>query len=81
MLSDGIFPPQIIGFVALPLRLLFSGRSGSVPFLIEGVTDPDGDPVLVTVVDIFQDEKLVNDGSGETCPDGDVLALRASSRD
>lgn len=47
-----------------------------VPIDIEGVTDPDGDPVMVTVVDIFQDEKLVNDGSGRSCPDGDLLGGR-----
>lgn len=36
---------------------------------VEGVTDPDGDPISITVTDIFQDEALNWPGSGNTCPD------------
>jgi hypothetical protein len=37
-----------------------------------GVTDPDGDPVTITVTGITQDEavKSTGKGSGSTCPDG-----------
>ena len=36
---------------------------------INGVTDPDGDPVAVVVTAIGQDEPLDAPGSGNTCPD------------
>jgi hypothetical protein len=37
-----------------------------------GITDPDGDPVTVTIIGITQDEivKTPGKGSGSTCPDG-----------
>lgn len=35
-----------------------------------GVTDPDGDPVMVTVDGIRQDEPVSGPGSGSTAPDG-----------
>jgi len=37
---------------------------------IEGVTDPDGDELTLTVTDIFQDEPLDDIGDGATEPDG-----------
>jgi len=42
-----------------------------VPIGISGVTDPDGDPVSITVDSIRQDEpvKEGGTGSGNTCPD------------
>ena len=36
---------------------------------IMGVVDPDGDPVTITITDIFQDEETQGNGSGNTCPD------------
>jgi cysteine-rich repeat protein len=36
---------------------------------VEGVTDPDGDPVAITVTAIAQDEPLAGAGDGNTCPD------------
>jgi subtilisin-like proprotein convertase family protein len=49
---------------------------------IVGVTDPDGDPVAITITGIFQDEVLNGLGDGNTCPDGagvgsDTAQLRA----
>lgn len=49
---------------------------------ITGVTDPDGDPVSVSVMGIFQDEPLKGRGDGNSCPDaavvgGDRIMLRA----
>lgn len=69
-------PPDCTTAHAFPPRLdpsQYPPNHQFVPIDIEGVTDPDGDSVLMTVGDIFQDEKLVNDGSGQSCPDGDVL--------
>jgi cysteine-rich repeat protein len=40
------------------------------PVGITGVTDPDGDPIIVTVTAIAQDEPLDATGDGATCPDG-----------
>lgn len=35
-----------------------------------GVTDPDGDPITITVNSIFQDEPVNGTGDGNTSPDG-----------
>ena len=35
-----------------------------------GVTDPDGDPVTITIDSIYQDEEVDARGSGKTTPDG-----------
>jgi len=40
------------------------------PFGIDGVTDPDGDVVTITVTGITQDEAVNAKGSGKTSPDG-----------
>jgi hypothetical protein len=37
---------------------------------IDGVTDPDGDPVAITIDSIFQDEPVNGTGDGNTAPDG-----------
>src|SRR5262247_771663 len=37
---------------------------------IEGVTDPDGDPVTINIDQIKQDEPTDGTGDGHTCPDG-----------
>ncbi len=49
---------------------------------ILGVTDPDGDPVTITITGIFQDESVNGTGDGNTCPDGtgvgsDTASVRA----
>lgn len=43
-----------------------------VPVEILGVSDPDGDPFVITITGITQDEpvKQTGRGSGTTCPDG-----------
>lgn len=52
-----------------------------VPIEVWGVTDPDGDPVTVTVTGVTQDEPMLGGGDGHTCPDavlqGGALSLRA----
>ena len=53
-----------------------------VPIQIDGVTDPDGDPVIITVTGVAQDEPVDDTGDGSTCPDAvavgvDVVALRS----
>jgi hypothetical protein len=50
-----------------------------VPIAILGVTDPDGDPLTITVDAVFQNEPVEGDGSGLTSPDAilDPLEVRA----
>jgi streptogramin lyase len=53
-----------------------------VPVGILGVTDPDGDPVTLTIGSIFQDEPVDTFGDGSFTPDGqgvgtDTAAVRA----
>lgn len=48
---------------------LWSPDHKFVPISILGVTDPDGDPVSITINSIFQDEPVKEVGSGSTCPD------------
>ena len=40
-----------------------------VPVTVGGVSDPDGDPVTVTIHSVFQDERTDHTGDGKTCPD------------
>ncbi len=53
-----------------------------VPVSIDGIYDPDGDPVSVEITEISQDEPVRGQGAGVTAPDGtglgsDRLSLRA----
>jgi predicted amidohydrolase len=41
-----------------------------VDVTIEGVTDPDGDPVTINIDQIKQNEPTDGTGDGHTCPDG-----------
>lgn len=41
-----------------------------VQIAVTGVTDPDGDPVMITVTSIYQDEPVNGLGDGDTAPDG-----------
>jgi streptogramin lyase len=56
-------------------------KFGFVPVAIGGITDPDGDPVAVTVLGVSSDEVVDDGGDGETCPDaiidGAQVQLRA----
>jgi len=46
---------------------------------VEGVTDPDGDPVTITITGIFQDESVNGTGDGNTCPDGTGVGSSTAS--
>ena len=41
-----------------------------VPVTVLGVTDPDGDPFVITIDSIFQDEPVDTFGDGRFTPDG-----------
>jgi hypothetical protein len=51
-----------------------------VPVEIVGVTDPDGDPVTITVTGITQDEPVNKEGDGSTCPDAVITNGNAQVR-
>ena len=44
-----------------------------VPVGIDGVSDPDGDPIAITVTAVAQDEPVEAEGDGSTCGDADGL--------
>ena len=71
-------PPVCIHALAQP-AILFPPNHQMVPVVVRGVIDSDGDPLLITVTDIFQDEPVLGMGSGDTAPDASVqpLAVRA----
>lgn len=50
------------------------------PVEIEGVTDPDGDPIAITAYAITQDEAIDANGDGETCADGELTDGQAFVR-
>lgn len=41
-----------------------------VPIQILGLTDPDGDPVMLSILSIYQDEPVDTNGDGAFTPDG-----------
>lgn len=51
-----------------------------VPIEIEGVVDPDGDPVVIVVRSVTQDEPLDVEGDGSTCADAEIVDGQASVR-
>jgi len=46
---------------------------------VGGVTDPDGDPIAVTITGITQDEALNGVGEGDTCPDATGVGTATAS--
>jgi hypothetical protein len=64
-------PPDCSGASASPAQL-WPPNHAFVPIAILGVTDPDGDPVAITIDSIFQDERVLQTGggAGNTSPDG-----------
>lgn len=57
--------------VATPSRnTLWPPNHRLEPISIQGVTDPDRDPVSIRITRITQDEPVNANGDGNTCPDG-----------
>ena len=61
--------PVCAAATATPDRL-FPPNHRFVPIAIDGVTDPEGGPVTITVDSIFSDEAVDAADSGNTAPDG-----------
>jgi len=62
-------PPNCSGAVLGPVSTLWPPNHVFIRLTVDGITDPDGDPVTVTVTRITQDEPLLGLGSGDQCPD------------
>jgi cysteine-rich repeat protein len=75
---DENLPPDCSGAVA-SLGELWPPNHKSVSVAILGVTDPNADPLVVSVTAIAQDEPLDATGDGSTCPDGVGVGLDAVS--
>ena len=46
---------------------------GLVPVAIDGVSDPNGDPVRIVATTVTQDEPVNGTGDGDTCPDATIV--------
>ena len=44
-----------------------------------GITDANGDPLQITITNIFQDEPVLSSGSGNTAPDGQGVGTGSAS--
>jgi hypothetical protein len=66
---DGVNdPPDCSGAYASPCEL-WPPNHKFQSVKIKGVTDPDGDPITITIREITQDEPVNGLGDGDTCPD------------
>src|SRR5438128_7577145 len=77
----GNLPPDCSAAATSP-AVLWPPNHRFVNVSVVGVTDPDGDPVAVTITGITQDEPLNARGEGNTCPDASgvgspIASLRA----
>jgi len=61
-------PPDCSRAFATPSQLVPPNHR-LVTVSVGGVTDPDGDPVAITVTGVTQDEPVDGFGDGDTCPD------------
>lgn len=81
------------GFLATPVNaspvcsaaqafpaVLGSPNHQFVPIVVMGVTDPDGDAVIITVTGVTQDEPVNAKGDGNTSPDAVIQVGAASVR-
>ena len=71
-------PPDCSGAFA-SVDTMWPPNHKFVPVTIGGVVDPDGDPLVLTVTGIRQDEPLDATGDGATCPDATGVGLDAVS--
>jgi cysteine-rich repeat protein len=67
-------PPDCSGAVASTDEL-WPPNHKMASVAIIGVTDPDGDPVVVRATAVAQDEPLDASGDGATCPDAQGIGL------
>lgn len=71
--------PPDTSSAAASVATLWSPNGDMVPFTINGVTDPDGDPVTISITAIYQDEPLGNK-SPDAVVDGSATASVRATR-
>jgi len=78
IVSSANSPPLCDAALANPAQL-WPPNHALVGIAIDGVVDPDGDPVTIEVTQVSQDEPINGEGSGDTAPDAQLapLAVRA----
>lgn len=59
--------------------VLWPPNHNMVPISVNGVTDPDGDSITITIDSIFQDEPTNGLGDGDTSPDGQGVGTSTAS--
>jgi hypothetical protein len=64
---------------AASLSSLWPPNHKFVDVTVEGVTDPDGQPITVRIDRIFQDEETDDGGDGRTCPDASGVGTSTAS--
>jgi hypothetical protein len=62
--------PPVCSAAYPSINLLWPANHQFVPVQVLGVTDPDGDPIAITIKSIFQDEPVDTFGDGKFTPDG-----------
>ena len=72
-------PPVCSAAHANPAAL-WSPNHQFVPIAVNGVTDPDGNAVTITITGVTQDEPVNAKGSGNTSPDAVIQGGNASVR-
>ncbi len=76
--TPGNLPPDCSAAAANP-AVLWPPNHRFVDVSVAGVTDPDGDPVAITVTGITQDEPVDAGGDGNTCPDASGIGTATAS--
>ena len=62
--------PPVCSAAAASQTTLWPANHQMTAVTILGVTDPDGDPVTISIDAIYQDEPVNGSGDGDTGPDG-----------
>src|SRR5262249_49649612 len=71
-------PPDCSGATA-SVSSLWPPNHKFVSVSVLNVTDPDGDPVVITVTGVTQDEPIAGAGDGNTCPDATGVGTPVAS--
>lgn len=72
--------PPVCTAAASNVATLWPPNHQLVPITINGVTDPDNDPVTITVTGVMQDEPSNGLGDGDTTPDAMIINGAVSVR-
>ena len=77
-ITSSNLPPDCTGAEAIP-TMLWPPNHMFHNISIVGVTDPDGDPITLTIDSVFQDEPVNIADDGNTCPDATGIGTDTAS--